>query len=70
MPFLPFGGLLIAIGAGCMATLEETSGTVQKIVFLYIAGAGVGSVVQTVLMGAQASVGDAEVAIVSANTSK
>ncbi|KAJ3212833.1 hypothetical protein HDU67_003574 [Dinochytrium kinnereticum] len=68
MPFLPIGGAIIATGAGLISTLDESSPLWKQIIFLFIAGIGVGSCIQTVLLSAQASVGPELLAVVTANT--
>ncbi|KAJ3284918.1 hypothetical protein HK104_009714, partial [Borealophlyctis nickersoniae] len=67
MPFIPLGGLMISLGSGLMATLDEDSNLGSQIGFLLIAGVGIGLAIQTVLMGAQASVGEELLAVVSSN---
>ncbi|KAJ3102660.1 hypothetical protein HDU97_000357 [Phlyctochytrium planicorne] len=68
MPFLPMSGILIAVGAGLMSTLDEVSPTWKQVIFLLIAGLGVGAGIQTVLLSAQASVEPELLAAVTANT--
>ncbi|KAJ3100412.1 hypothetical protein HDU97_002244 [Phlyctochytrium planicorne] len=68
MPFLPFSGIVIAVGAGLMSTLDETSPVWKQVIFLLIAGIGVGAGIQTVLLSAQASVEPELLAVVTANT--
>ncbi|KAJ3132007.1 hypothetical protein HK101_004643 [Irineochytrium annulatum] len=67
-PFMPLGGVLIAVGAGLLSSLDESSATWQQVIYLLIAGMGVGSLVQTVLISAQASVGVEMLAVVTSNT--
>ncbi|KAJ3102661.1 hypothetical protein HDU97_000358 [Phlyctochytrium planicorne] len=68
MPFLPASGIILAIGAGLMSTLDETSPLWKQVIYLLIAGIGIGAGIQTVLISAQASVGPELVAVVTANT--
>ncbi|KAI8846774.1 major facilitator superfamily domain-containing protein, partial [Chytridium lagenaria] len=68
MPFLPIGGSLIAVGAGLMSTLNETSPLYQQILYLFIAGIGVGACIETVLISGQAAVSSDLMAIITANT--
>ncbi|KAJ3112683.1 hypothetical protein HDU96_004313 [Phlyctochytrium bullatum] len=57
MPFLPFGGVFIAIGAGLLSTLDATFPLSKQILYLFLAGIGVGACVQTDLLAAQATIG-------------
>ncbi|KAJ3117783.1 hypothetical protein HDU96_005564 [Phlyctochytrium bullatum] len=68
MPFLPFGGLVIAVGAGLMSTLDESAPMYKQILYLLISGIGVGACVQTVLLAAQAAVEPELLSVVTANT--
>ncbi|KAJ3288105.1 hypothetical protein HK104_008337 [Borealophlyctis nickersoniae] len=65
MPFIPLGGVLIALGSGLMATLDEGSNTGEQVGYLLLAGVGVGLCFQTVMMGAQAAVGPELLAVVT-----
>ncbi|KAJ3102662.1 hypothetical protein HDU97_000359 [Phlyctochytrium planicorne] len=68
MPFLPASGVILAVGAGLMSTLDEYSPVWKQVVYLLIAGIGIGAGIQTVLLSAQASVGPELLAVVTANT--
>ncbi|KAJ3327965.1 hypothetical protein HDU76_010826, partial [Blyttiomyces sp. JEL0837] len=67
-PFLPLCSILIALGAGLTSTLDENSELWKQVIYLLIAGAGVGSGIQTVLIGAQVAVSEDLLAVVTANT--
>ncbi|KAJ3332729.1 hypothetical protein HDU76_013276 [Blyttiomyces sp. JEL0837] len=68
--FLPIGAFVSAVGGALVSTLAEYSASWQQIVYLMIAGMGIGLGIQTVLIGAQAAVSQDEemIATVTANT--
>ncbi|KAJ3018158.1 hypothetical protein HKX48_003070 [Thoreauomyces humboldtii] len=68
VPFFWIGGILLTIGSGLMTTLSSTSNNGEKIGYLIIAGAGVGCLVQTKVIGVQASVDIKRIAIATAVT--
>ncbi|KAJ3045233.1 hypothetical protein HDV00_011105 [Rhizophlyctis rosea] len=68
MPWLTLGGVILTLGAGLMATMDEGSTKGQQVGYLLIAGIGVGLCIQTVLMAAQASVSEELLAVVTSNT--
>ncbi|KAJ3203353.1 hypothetical protein HDU83_001521 [Entophlyctis luteolus] len=67
-PFLPAGGIIVAIGAGLMTTMKEDAANWQQVIYLIIAGIGVGSGIQTCLIAAQVSVAPEMVSVVTAST--
>ncbi|KAJ3167748.1 hypothetical protein HK101_011743 [Irineochytrium annulatum] len=67
-PFLPFGAVLVCLGAGLLSTLNESTPTWAQVIFFLISGLGVGGMIQTVLLSAQASVSPKLLAVVTANT--
>ncbi|KAJ3115013.1 hypothetical protein HK100_001493 [Physocladia obscura] len=67
-PFLPFAGIIIAVGGGLMTTLKEDAANWQQIFYLIIAGCGIGSAVQTNLIAAQVSAPVELMSIVTATT--
>ena len=66
MPFLPLGGITIAVGAGLMSTMNENSAVWMQVIYLLLAGLGVGLCIQTVLLSAQSSVSEDLVSVVTA----
>ncbi|KAI8617129.1 major facilitator superfamily domain-containing protein [Chytriomyces sp. MP71] len=67
-PFLPASAIIISIGAGLMASMKEDAALWQQIVYLLIAGAGVGCGIQTCLISAQVSVKPELLSVVTATT--
>ncbi|KAJ3124469.1 hypothetical protein HK100_011231 [Physocladia obscura] len=63
---LIIGPVFMIIGASLTATLDSSSVQVQKIFYLFIFGVGAGSMIQTRILGAQASVPPKFIAIVTA----
>ncbi|KAJ3130424.1 hypothetical protein HK100_008048 [Physocladia obscura] len=63
---LIIGPIFMIIGASLTATLDSDSFQVQKIFYLFIFGIGAGSMIQTRVLGAQASVPPKLIAIVTA----
>ncbi|KAJ3113462.1 hypothetical protein HDU96_003366 [Phlyctochytrium bullatum] len=68
MPFLPLSGAVVALGAGLLSTLDESSPIFKQILYLLIAGIGVGFSIQTVLLAAQAAVEPELLSVVTTNT--
>ncbi|KAJ3209793.1 hypothetical protein HDU82_000103 [Entophlyctis luteolus] len=67
-PFIPLCALLVATGGGLLTTLNEDSKSWQQVLYLLIAGAGLGCGVQTVLMSAQTSVSSSLISVITACT--
>ncbi|KAI8607693.1 major facilitator superfamily domain-containing protein [Chytriomyces sp. MP71] len=55
-PFLPLGAVLTALGSGLMITMTETATMAQQIGYMFIAGLGIGSAFQMLMVSAQVSV--------------
>ncbi|KXS09804.1 MFS general substrate transporter [Gonapodya prolifera JEL478] len=55
-PFVHFGSACVAIGAGLISTLTAASGDDKQIGYLFIAGIGIGSCIQSVNLNGQGSV--------------
>ncbi|KAJ3267295.1 hypothetical protein HDU77_000008 [Chytriomyces hyalinus] len=55
-PFMPIGGVLSAVGCGLMTQMDENAPVWQQIVFLILAGAGVGALFQMCVVSAQVCV--------------
>ncbi|KAJ3208972.1 hypothetical protein HDU82_001631 [Entophlyctis luteolus] len=55
-PFLAGGGVLTAIGAGLMTTMREDAEVYKQVIYLLIAGLGVGAGFQMCMVSAQISV--------------
>ncbi|KAJ3224486.1 hypothetical protein HDU81_008525, partial [Chytriomyces hyalinus] len=55
-PFMPIGGILIAIASGLLTTMKEDAPTWQQIIYLLIGGAGIGCLFQICIVSAQVSV--------------
>ncbi|KAJ3074344.1 hypothetical protein HDU98_011506 [Podochytrium sp. JEL0797] len=66
-PFLPFGAVMTAIGSGLIVTMKEDAALWKQVVFLLIAGVGVGCGFQMCMVSAQISVGP-ELLAVSTST--
>ncbi|KAJ3061161.1 hypothetical protein HDU99_005649, partial [Rhizoclosmatium hyalinum] len=66
--FLPISAVVIALGAGLISTLDENAESWKQIVYLLIAGAGVGCGIQTALIAAQVSVPPKLLSAVTATT--
>ncbi|KAI8607604.1 major facilitator superfamily domain-containing protein [Chytriomyces sp. MP71] len=66
--FLPVSAVVVAVGSGLMVTMDESAGLWKQIVFLLIAGAGVGCGIQTNLIAAQVSVPSEMLSVVTATT--
>ncbi|KAJ3060528.1 hypothetical protein HDU99_005878, partial [Rhizoclosmatium hyalinum] len=64
--FYYIGPVFQAVGAGLIASLTKDSSTVQKIFYLFIFGLGCGSLIQTRILGIQASVPPKFIAVVTA----
>ncbi|KAJ3222301.1 hypothetical protein HDU78_011802 [Chytriomyces hyalinus] len=67
-PFLPIGAVILAVGSGLMTTMDESAGLWKQVIFLLIAGAGVGCGIQTCLIAGQVSVGPELLAVVTSTT--
>ncbi|KAJ3066523.1 hypothetical protein HDU98_010154 [Podochytrium sp. JEL0797] len=67
-PFLPVSAVVVAVGSGLISTLDETAAAWQQIVYLMIAGAGIGCGIQTCLIAAQVSVPPEMLAVVTSTT--
>ncbi|KAJ3384391.1 hypothetical protein HDU84_003000 [Entophlyctis sp. JEL0112] len=67
-PLLPFGGTLIAVGGGLLTTMKEDAQSWQQVLYLIIAGCGVGCCLQTCLIAAQVSVPVELLAVVTSST--
>ncbi|KAI9204074.1 major facilitator superfamily domain-containing protein [Polychytrium aggregatum] len=68
MPLVTVGSILIMTASGLISTLDENSTRAMQIGYLFLAGAGSGLVVQTLLIGAQSAVDAEDVSVVTANT--
>ncbi|KAJ3287234.1 hypothetical protein HDU79_005857 [Rhizoclosmatium sp. JEL0117] len=55
-PFLPFGAVCTAIGSGLLTTMNESAPVWQQIVYMFIAGIGIGTGFQMCMVSAQVSV--------------
>ncbi|KAI8622094.1 major facilitator superfamily domain-containing protein, partial [Chytriomyces sp. MP71] len=66
--FLPLGAVLTAVGSGLLTTMDENAGLWKQILYLLIAGAGVGSGIQTCLIAAQVSVPPSMLSVVTSTT--
>ncbi|KAJ3290007.1 hypothetical protein HDU79_003622 [Rhizoclosmatium sp. JEL0117] len=66
--FLPISAVVIALGAGLISTMDENAESWKQIVYLLIAGAGVGCGIQTALIAAQVSVPERLLSAVTATT--
>ncbi|KAJ3235563.1 hypothetical protein HDU81_000358 [Chytriomyces hyalinus] len=66
--FLPIGAVVLAIGSGLMSTMDETAGLWKQVIFLLIAGGGIGCGIQTCLIAAQVSVGPEMLSVVTSTT--
>ncbi|KAJ3116730.1 hypothetical protein HK100_000987 [Physocladia obscura] len=55
-PFLPAGAIITALGAGLLTTLTEDASLAKQIIFMLIAGLGVGAGFQMCIVSAQVSV--------------
>ncbi|KAJ3202728.1 hypothetical protein HDU82_007107 [Entophlyctis luteolus] len=67
-PLLPIGSCVIAIGSGLMETMKEDATDWQQVVYLLIAGIGVGCCIQTVTIAAQLSVPPEFLSVVTSTT--
>ncbi|KAJ3345936.1 hypothetical protein HDU83_003573 [Entophlyctis luteolus] len=67
-PLLPFGGTLIAVGGGLLTTMKEDAQSWQQVLYLIVAGCGVGCCLQTCLIAAQVSVPVELLAVVTSST--
>ncbi|KAJ3065729.1 hypothetical protein HDU98_010894 [Podochytrium sp. JEL0797] len=56
-PFLPFGAIMSAVGSGLIVTMKEDAALWKQVVYLFIAGIGVGCGFQMCMVSAQVSVG-------------
>lgn len=56
VPFFYFGSVLLTVAAGLISTLDASSNKGKQIGYLLIAGVGIGSMIQTRIIGIQASV--------------
>ncbi|CAG8505430.1 2504_t:CDS:2 [Ambispora leptoticha] len=61
-----FGYALTVIGCGLLTTLDENSNRGKQIGYLFIAGSGIGSCIQTILIAAQNAVKFEDIAVVTA----
>ncbi|ORY53267.1 MFS general substrate transporter, partial [Rhizoclosmatium globosum] len=66
--FLPISAVVIALGAGLISTMDDNAESWKQIVYLLIAGAGVGCGIQTALIAAQVSVPERLLSAVTATT--
>ncbi|KAI9342832.1 major facilitator superfamily domain-containing protein [Obelidium mucronatum] len=66
--FLPVSAVILAVGSGLMTTMDESAGLWKQVVFLMIAGSGVGCGIQTCLIAAQVSVPPEMLSIVTSTT--
>ncbi|KAJ3063855.1 hypothetical protein HDU98_000378 [Podochytrium sp. JEL0797] len=67
-PFLPISAIITALGSGLITTLDESAGTWKQVIFLMIAGAGIGCGIQTCLIAAQVAVPPEMLAVVTSTT--
>ncbi|KAI8909272.1 major facilitator superfamily domain-containing protein [Powellomyces hirtus] len=66
VPFFYIGGVLLTIGSGLISTLNKDSNQGMRIGYIILAGTGVGCMVQTRIIGIQASVDVTKIAIATA----
>ncbi|KAJ3296318.1 hypothetical protein HDU79_007002 [Rhizoclosmatium sp. JEL0117] len=66
--FLPASAIILMIGSGLMTTMDENAATWKQIVYLLIAGVGVGCGIQTNLIAGQVSVPAEMLSIVTSTT--
>ncbi|KAI8805799.1 major facilitator superfamily domain-containing protein [Cladochytrium replicatum] len=62
-PFFYAGGILLTIGAGLLCVISEFTEYWKIAIILFVVGAGVGLLIQTMLLGAQAVVHPSKIAI-------
>ncbi|KAJ3284979.1 hypothetical protein HK104_009691 [Borealophlyctis nickersoniae] len=68
VPFYFSGGILLTVGAALISTLTAESNRGMQIGYLFIAGVGVGNLVQTRVIGIQASVSLRNIAVATATS--
>lgn len=68
LPFIYIGSIIATIGAGLMSSLDENSNQGMTIGYLFVAGVGIGCMIQTRVIGAQAMVTQEWIAIITATS--
>ncbi|KAJ3010587.1 UNVERIFIED_CONTAM: hypothetical protein HDU68_002075 [Siphonaria sp. JEL0065] len=66
--FLPVSAVILAVGSGLMTTMKEDAALWQQVIYLMIAGSGVGCGIQTCLIAAQVSVPPEMLSVVTSTT--